>query len=117
MCHNIYSDGAFEHARLVIGDRWKVSIIQTLFGGPKSLLQIRTSIRHIFHKVLVSDLRELEQLGIITKQTISPIPAEQEYCLTEKGYALFDIFEEMLKWENRYNSGKSDAAYQKDVIE
>ena len=107
MCHNppnmTYSDGAFEHVRMVIGDRWKVSIIQTLFDGPKSLLQIRTSIRQIFHKVLVSDLWELEQLGIITKQMISPIPTEQEYRLTEKGHALFGIFEEMLKWAERYN--------------
>ena len=46
----------------------------------------------------------------------SPIPTEQEYRLTEKGYAIFDIFEEMLKWEERYNSEKTDVVYQKDVI-
>ena len=107
MIHNhpnmTYPDDAFERARMVIGDRWKASIIQVLFDGPKSLMQIRTSIRQIFHKVLVSDLLELEQLGIITKQMISKIPTEQEYCLTEKGYALFGIFEEMLKWAEQYH--------------
>lgn len=86
----------------ILGDRWKLSIIQTLLDGTTSVRVIKNSIRYISQKVLASNLLELEQLGIVSKYARSPFPNEAEYVLTEKGHALLCVVEAMWSWTLRY---------------
>ena len=94
---------ALEPVRLIVGDRWKVSILQQLMDGPQRLLDLKQHIRYVSHRVLVEELAELEQIGVLTKNSFSRrAPLDAEYALTEKGRGLQSVFDSMLQWSRAY---------------
>lgn len=48
--------------------------------------------------MLTSALRDLEELGIVSRTQFNEIPPHVEYALTEMGEALFPVFYEMGIW-------------------
>lgn len=49
-------------------------------------------------------LRELEEVGILTKTVLSVQPLKHEYALTESGKALNEIIRAVASWTNTYRS-------------
>lgn len=49
-------------------------------------------------RVLTSEVRGLERLGIVRREQFNEIPPHVEYSLTEKGRALLPVFCELAKW-------------------
>ena len=49
----------------LIGDRWKMQIIQTLMDGTKRFGELKKSLGDITQKVLTSNLRVLEEKGLV----------------------------------------------------
>ena len=47
-------------------------------------------------------LDDLEQQGIITKQSFAEVPPRIEYTLTKKGQDLIPVLEAMAAWGDRY---------------
>ena len=75
----------------LIGDRWKMQIIQNLMDGTKRFGELKRSLGDITQKVLTSNLRMLEE-----------IPPRVEYTLTAVGYALKPVIESMVAWGAEY---------------
>ena len=48
--------------------------------------------------MLNSQLKELENDGIIIRKEYPQIPPKVEYCLSKRGLSLMPILEEMRKW-------------------
>ena len=86
----------------VLGDRWKLLIIQNLLDGTKRFGELKKSLGDITQKVLTSNLRMLEEKGLLIRQVYAQIPPRVEYTLTAVGYSLNPVIESMKAWGAEY---------------
>ncbi len=86
----------------MLGDRWKVQIIEILMDGTKRFSEIKNELGDITQKVLTSNLRMLEQNGILNRQVYAQIPPKVEYTLTNIGYDLKPVIDSMVAWAEVY---------------
>lgn len=86
----------------LIGDRWKMQIIQNLMDGTKRFGELKKSLGDITQKVLTSNLRVLEEKGLVIRKVYAQIPPKVEYTLTTIGFALKPVIESMIEWGAEY---------------
>ena len=86
-----------ETTLLLISNKWKILIIRDLSDGTKRFGELKKSINNISQKVLTSNLREMEENGLLTRKIYPEVPPRVEYTLTEIGESLNPILEEMDK--------------------
>ena len=77
----------------LISDKWKVLILRDLMPGTKRFGELKKSIGHVSQKVLTSQLRQMEQSGLVSRV---------EYTLTNLGYSLQPIMDAMWSWGENY---------------
>ena len=75
-----------ETTLMLISDRWKVLIIRDLLGGTKRFGELKKSIGTVSQKVLTSNLRSMEESGLLTRKVYAEVPPRVEYTLTETGF-------------------------------
>jgi len=85
-----------------MGDRWKLMIIQELMDGTKRFGEIKKELGDITQKVLTSNLRALEEKGILIRTVYAQIPPRVEYTLTNLGYSLKPVLNSMREWAEDY---------------
>ena len=51
----------------LISNKWKVLILRDLMSGTRRFGELRKSIGHITQKVLTSNLRDMEEQGLLTR--------------------------------------------------
>lgn len=73
-----------EFALAHIGGTWKMPILLSLREGPVRYGDLKKAIAHISDKMLITQLRELEEKGMITRKTYSEKPPRVEYALTAR---------------------------------
>ena len=86
----------------MISDRWKVLIIRDLITGTKRFGELRKSIGKVSQKVLTTNLRGMEEDGLVTRKVYAEVPPRVEYTLTETGRSLKPILDAMDKWGSEY---------------
>ncbi len=91
-----------ETTLMLISDRWKVLIVRDLLTGTKRFGELKKSVGTISQKVLTSNLRDMEQSGLLTRKVYAEVPPRVEYTLTETGYSLKPILDAMAKWGTEY---------------
>jgi DNA-binding HxlR family transcriptional regulator len=91
-----------EMTLLLIGDRWKVLILRDLMTGTKRFGELKKSIGSITQKVLTSNLRDMEENGLLTRKVYAEVPPRVEYTLTETGCSLKPILDAMVEWGTEY---------------
>ena len=82
----------------IIGERWTLLIVRDLLIGPKKFKDLLDCLPGIGTNLLSSRLKELEQNGIIKKDTLPPPAGSSVYILTERGKALEDTLTSLVKW-------------------
>lgn len=90
----------------LMGDKWKVMIIRDLLEGTRRFGELKKSVTGITQKVLTSNLRAMEENGILTRKVYAEVPPKVEYTLTETGYSLKPILDAMVKWGTEYKLKK-----------
>ena len=83
---------------MLISDRWKVLILRDLLSGTKRFGELKKSIGSISQKVLTSNLRSMEEDGLLTRKVYAEVPPRVEYTLTELGKSLQPILLAMQQW-------------------
>ena len=86
----------------LISDKWKVLILRDLLTGTKRFGELRKSIGTVSQKVLTSQLRQMEESGLLTRKVYAEVPPRVEYTLTELGYSLKPIMDAMWAWGENY---------------
>lgn len=86
----------------LIGDKWKVLIIRDLLDGTKRFNELMRSVTGITQKVLTSNLRSMENDGLLTRKVYPEVPPKVEYTLTATGYSLKPILDSMVTWGTEY---------------
>lgn len=87
-----------ETTLMLIGDKWKVLILRDLRSGTKRFGELKKSVTGISQKVLTSNLRDMEENGLVTREVFPEVPPRVEYTLTELGQSMGPILDAMAKW-------------------
>ena len=86
----------------LIGNKWKIFIIQRLLDRPWRFNELRRSIAGISERVLTDNLKELEADEIITRTVYPEVPVRVEYALSETGESMRPIIASMQEWGLAY---------------
>ncbi|MNI34107.1 putative HTH-type transcriptional regulator YtcD [compost metagenome] len=82
----------------IIGGKWKALIICLLMSGAKRTSELQRNIHGISQKVLIQQLRELEEDGLVKRHVYQQMPPKVEYSLTEYGVTANKIVDVMCTW-------------------
>ena len=91
-----------ETTLMLISDRWKVLILRDLMDGTKRFGELKRSVGSVSQKVLTSNLRSMEETGLLTRKVYAEVPPRVEYTLTETGYSLKPILDAMVACGTEY---------------
>lgn len=83
---------------------------RSLLQGTKRFGELKKSIGHVSQKVLTSQLRQMEESGLLTRKVYAEVPPRVEYTLTEVGYSLKPIMDAMWAWGEEYKRGNEQNA-------
>ena len=87
----------------LIGNKWQVLILRDLsLNGTMRFKELQRSIEKISQKVLTSNLRAMEDAGIVHREVFAEVPPRVEYSLTETGASLKPVLDAMWAWGERY---------------
>lgn len=90
------------YALSVIGGRWKPNILYCLLKGKMRYNELRKAIDGVSERMLVAQLRELEEYGLVKRIIHPEVPPKVEYELTELGYSTELMLNTMSDWGNRH---------------
>lgn len=97
-------DCPVETTLTLIGDKWKVLILRDLLTGTKRFGELKRSVGNVSQKVLTAQLRDMEESGLLTRKVYAEVPPRVEYSLTELGYSLRPILDDMSSWGENYKA-------------
>jgi DNA-binding HxlR family transcriptional regulator len=87
----------------IIGGKWKMIIMWHLGKeGTKRFSELKSLIPDITQRMLTTQLRELEDDGIVNRKVYPVVPPKVEYSLTPRGESLIPILDLMYEWGKDY---------------
>ena len=93
----------FELTLQLIGGKWKLLVIYFLsLQEVIRFSQLRRSLPEISERMLVRQLRELEDDGLVSRKVYGTVPPRVDYALTPLGASLVPIMESLKAWGNMY---------------
>ncbi|WP_416151556.1 winged helix-turn-helix transcriptional regulator [Salipaludibacillus sp. HK11] len=96
----------FETAFQLLGKRWNGLILRVLLQGPVRFRDISANIPDMSDKMLVDRLKELEEAGLVKRTVFPETPVRIEYQLTEKGYAIEPVLDQVQAWAEEWMTEK-----------
>ncbi|CAN5252438.1 helix-turn-helix domain-containing protein [soil metagenome] len=91
-----------ERALKVIAGRWKPIILYHLFGGALRLSELHRCMPTISQKVLIQQLREMEEHGIVHREIFRQVPPRVDYSATPLGLSLGPVLLALCDWGRRH---------------
>ena len=89
----------------LIGSKWRLLIMRDLLMNESlRFKQLQRSVGNISQKVLTSNLRDMEDAGLVARRVYPEVPPRVEYSLTETGQSLRPIIEAMWAWGEQYQA-------------
>jgi DNA-binding HxlR family transcriptional regulator len=91
-----------ERALKVISGRWKAVLLHLLFDGPKRLSELSRIRPEISQKVLIQQLRELEEHLLVRREVFRVVPPRVEYTATPLGRSLEPVLLALCAWGRQH---------------
>lgn len=88
----------------IIGGKWKPTILFFLESGARRFGELQRLIPGTTKKMLIQQLRELEQDQIINRKVFAQVPPRVEYSLTKHGESLRPILQLMSAWGDKHRT-------------
>jgi DNA-binding HxlR family transcriptional regulator len=92
-----YSCG-LEVALSVVGGKWKPIVLFHLNGGPRRFGELRRLVQGISEKVLIQQVRELAEDGVIVRRDYREVPPRVDYEMTDFGRSLAQALMPLCAW-------------------
>lgn len=87
----------------ILKGKWTLPVIYALFKKKSyRFCELQRKISDITNAVLISTLKDLQANGIVKRSQANDKSSHVEYSLTEKGFSLFPIFIEIIRWGELY---------------
>ncbi|MEJ8573702.1 helix-turn-helix domain-containing protein [Microbaculum marinum] len=107
-----------ENALKLLEGRWKLVILFHLFGGQVlRFSELERAIPAISQKMLIQQLRQMEQDGIVRRIIHHQVPPKVEYCLTDWGQALCPALDALLAWASQRDEHDDDERIAPELAE
>ncbi|PIC63982.1 transcriptional regulator [Sporosarcina sp. P13] len=89
----------------VIGGRWKIALIWCLLQkSPLRLSEIEKKLPDANQRMLIRQLRELEEDKIVTRLVYPVVPPKVEYQLSEIGLLLEPVVTSICDWGEQFSA-------------
>jgi DNA-binding HxlR family transcriptional regulator len=85
----------------LLGERWAFLVIRELILGPKRFTDLRTGLPNVTPDVLAQRLRDLEDAGVVRRDTLPPPASARVYELTEWGHEIEPVVLALGQWGSR----------------
>ncbi|TIX90000.1 helix-turn-helix transcriptional regulator [Rhizobium sp. P44RR-XXIV] len=82
----------------LISGKWKGMILYRLLNGTLRFNALKRELGDCSQRLLIKQLRELEEDGLIERKVFAVIPPKVEYSLTEEGRTLTPILLSLRDW-------------------
>ena len=86
----------------MIGGRWRAIILYHLFDGPRRLSELKRLVPDISQKVLIQQLREMEEHGLVSREIYRQVPPRVDYSATPLGLSLEPVLLALCEWGQRH---------------
>ena len=86
----------------VIGGKWKVVILYWLADETRRYSELVRKIPGISERMLIQQLRELEDHEVVHREVYPEVPPKVEYSLTAYGRTLLPIADMMCAWGKKH---------------
>lgn len=98
-----------EFAVNMISGKWKIPIVWQINEGKKRPSEFLRGIGKVDRRVLNQQLKEMEEDGILVKESFNELPPRVEYSLTETGKSLVEVLWLLNKWGESLLDKNSDS--------
>lgn len=106
----------FEYTLSIVSGKWKLKIIYILACmGTVRYGTLKKNIEGITHKMLSTQLKELESEEIVLRNEYPQVPPKVEYSLTGKGKSLIPLVVSMCEWGKENCPTKHSSAANQQV--
>jgi len=99
-----------ERALGILSGRWKAVILCVLLEGPHRTCDLEQRIAGVSQKVLIEQLRALEEHGMVRRQPSSVDRQGVEYLLTPLGESLRPVLEALIAWGTHHAEARDEGA-------
>lgn len=105
-----------ERALGVLSGRWKAIILYVLLDGAQRTGELEKRIAGISQKVLIEQLRTLEEHGMVSRQPSAAHRQGIEYLLTPLGESLRPVLECLIAWGAHHAKELDEVALPCDAV-
>ncbi|MFL9483895.1 winged helix-turn-helix transcriptional regulator [Chitinophagaceae bacterium LWZ2-11] len=99
---NITEECPVRKAMDMIGSKWKMRLIGSMRDGEKRYGELKRLIPGISEKMLIQELKNLVDVGLVEKKAYPEIPPKVEYKLTVKGLKALPVVDSVIAFGNEY---------------
>lgn len=87
----------------LISGQWKVGILAALLDNETlRYSEIKKRINNITERILIKQLKELQEDGLIIRKDYSEVPPRVEYSISEKGKSLEKVLLTLHDWGKKH---------------
>lgn len=88
-----------------VSSKWTTQIVYTIIENKiLRFKELEKKIEGINTKILINELKSLENHGIINRKVYAEVPSRVEYSLTKKGTDLTQLYNEIILFGNKNSS-------------
>lgn len=95
-----------ERALKALGGRWKMTVLYHVMDQPRRFSELERLVPDIAQKVLVDQLRELEEHGLVTRTVSAEVPPRVEYFATDLGRSARPLMKGLCAWGAEHAKGR-----------
>ena len=95
-------DCGLEAALDIIGGKWKPIVLWRLAPASRRFGELRRLVTGISEKMLIQQLREMEEDGIVHRKDYREVPPRVEYSLTPLGISLTEALTPLCEWGTKH---------------
>ena len=90
----------------LIAGKWKIIILYHLSQQTRRFNELQKLLPNISQGILTSQLRELENDGLVHREIYKEVPPRVEYSLTDIGRTFTSVLNAMTEWGYNYMASK-----------
>ncbi len=96
-------------ALAVIGGKWKMLILYHVCHGTRRFGELRRLLPGISEKMLIQDLRQMQESGLLVRKDFRELPPKVEYSITGFGTELGQALLPLCTWGVKNRKRVSEA--------
>jgi DNA-binding HxlR family transcriptional regulator len=92
------ADCGLDTVLALIGGKWKMLILYHVCHGPRRFGELRRLLPGISEKMLIQDLRQMQESGLLVRKDYQQVPPKVEYSITLLGRGLGKSMAPLCAW-------------------